>query len=173
MILDLLGNFARHGTGNNSVKTTDSVTGEAIKTFNVKARGPHKGELGLYCREIDHPMTAGATNTLTAALPDGASFLALTGIVTEASTAHNTREAIELKLDLGTDIVVASIALTSYCLVKGTAFSSTTTAAVYVPQMVAATDILIAPSSAGAGNMVASGRLRIQIWYLLATAPTA
>jgi hypothetical protein len=165
MILDLLGNFLRAGA--NKV-TTSSL----IKTWNSKILAPRGGVLGIYCKEITHTLTAASTNTLSAtALPDGACLLAITGRVLETSTEHNTRTSIVVSTGVS-GTTVCSIPLTSYCLVKDTVFSSTTTAAVVPIQVAADTDVTLTPSG-GSGNLVASGVIRFQIWYLLATAPTA
>jgi hypothetical protein len=165
MILDLLGNFIR--AAGNKV-TTSSL----IKTWNSKIQAPHGGVLGIYCKEIYHTMTAAATNTLSAtALPDGACLLGITGRVLTTSIAHNTRESIVVSTGVS-GTTVCTIPLTSYCLVKDTVFSSTTTAAVVPIQVAADTDVTLTPAS-GSGNFVASGVIRFQIWYLLATAPTA
>lgn len=165
MILDLVGNFLRHAA--NKV-TTSSL----IKTWNSKIKAPCGGNLGIYCKEIYHTMTAGATNTLsTTALPDGACFLALTGRVVEASTAHNTRTTINVTTG-ASGTAVCFILLTANCLAKGTVFSSITSAATAPIQVHADTDVTLTPSG-GDGDLVASGVIRFQIWYLLATAPTA
>mgnify|MGYP001420545536 CR=1 FL=1 len=165
MILDLVGNFMTEATKSH-VKVSSTVD-----TWSWTLKGPHGGKLTLYCKEILHTMTAAATNSITAAVPNGVCVLAFTGIVTEASTAHNTRTGMKYSLDLATDVLLATHTLTSYKMVAGTRFLATTTTATMPTQVVADTDILI-EATGGSGNFVASGQVRLQIWYFFISAPT-
>lgn len=168
MILDLLGNFLR--AGGNTVKTSS-----LIKAWNSKIKAPNGGTLGIFCKEIVTTVEAGSHYHITSGFPAGAIILGIAARCLTEITLDHDRTGLQLRIHTHTgDYYGTLTANSSHVIAAGTTFATSYICYSTDPTPLSeAKDVVVMYSGGTTGTgLQAGGTIRIQLWYLLATAPT-